>query len=216
MRKLTTRPAPTTSPASPVGFESEEYQGQVNVELNNGDFLNSEVTSAFEAHRRALRSGARTVRAAGSSTASPRARLSYHMGLQRRISGGITLGYGSFYDGTLTEATWRGRVEFTPQFYAEPTLSWNRVEAPYGRRQRQPREHAAHLHGDAADVRRGARPVPRRSPPRCRRTSASGGSISRAVSCSWSTATAAPRPAAGYPTMQSRSFVVKLTKLFRW
>ncbi len=54
------------------------------------------------------------------------------MGLQRRISGGITLGYGGFYGGTLAEATWRGRVEFTPQLYAEPTLSWNRIDAPFG------------------------------------------------------------------------------------
>ena len=60
------------------------------------------------------------------------------MGLQRRISGGLTLGHGGFYDGTLTEVTWRGRVEFTPQFYAEPTLSLNRFEGALRQRQHQP------------------------------------------------------------------------------
>ena len=134
-------------------------------------------------------------RCRSASTASRRARSATTMGLQRRISGGITLGRGSFYDGTLSEVTWRGRVEFTPQFYAEPTLSWNRVEGPVRQRQRQPREHAAHLHRDAADVRRRAGAVPVAQRGRSRPTCASAGNTSRAASSSSSTATAAPPPA---------------------
>jgi hypothetical protein len=28
--------------------------------------------------------------------------------------------------------SWRSRIEFSPQVYAEPTVSWNRIEVPWG------------------------------------------------------------------------------------
>ena len=59
-------------------------------------------------------------------------RGTYTLGQQRPLSGGITAGRSTFYNGTLTELGWTGRVEFTHQFYAEPTLSWNRVDVPWG------------------------------------------------------------------------------------
>ena len=113
------------------GVQTEEYQGQFNAEFNNGDFFNSELTNAFEAIVEPFEV-ARGVFVPPGEYRFTQGKVSYQMGLQRRISGGITLGYGGFYDGTLTEATWRGRVEFTPQLYAEPTLSWNRIDAPFG------------------------------------------------------------------------------------
>ena len=42
--------------------------------------------------------------------------------------GTLSAATGSFYDGTLTELGWRGRVELTSRFYLEPNLSWNRGE----------------------------------------------------------------------------------------
>ena len=39
---------------------------------------------------------------------------------------------GGFYDGTLNEVSWRGRVEFGPQFLVEPTISLNYFDTPYG------------------------------------------------------------------------------------
>ena len=144
------------------------------------------------------------------------AKATYQMGLQRRVSGAITAGDGGFYDGTLTELTWRGRVEFTPQLYAEPTLSWNRIEAPYGNGNTNlvatrltytvtPRMfvaalvqyHVAHrldVHQPALPLgvsagQRAVRRLQRRPDHR--------------------------RPGA-IPNMQSRSVVVKVTKLFRW
>ena len=41
------------------GVQSEEYQGNFNVELENGDFLSSEVTQAFERHEAAIGRGRR-------------------------------------------------------------------------------------------------------------------------------------------------------------
>ena len=42
------------------------------------------------------------------------------------------LTYGGFYGGTLRELTWRGRLEFGPHFYAEPTISLNTFATPFG------------------------------------------------------------------------------------
>jgi hypothetical protein len=59
-------------------------------------------------------------------------RGTYTLGPQRPISGSVTAAHGGFYDGNLSELTWRGRVELSRQFYLEPTLSWNRVNALAG------------------------------------------------------------------------------------
>lgn len=48
------------------------------------------------------------------------------------MSGTLTVNHGGFYSGTLREVTWRGRVEFGPRFYAEPTVSLNYFATPFG------------------------------------------------------------------------------------
>jgi hypothetical protein len=58
---------------------------------------------------------------------------SFTFGPQRKVSGTATAMHGSFYDGTVTEVSWRSRVEFSPQFYAEPTITMNHVDVPWGR-----------------------------------------------------------------------------------
>ncbi len=60
-------------------------------------------------------------------------RTSYTFGPQRKLSGTATLRYGGFYEGTLRELSWRSRIEFSPQLYAEPTISWNRIDLPWAR-----------------------------------------------------------------------------------
>jgi hypothetical protein len=49
------------------------------------------------------------------------------------VSGALTVARGSFYGGTLTEVGWRGRTEITSRLYAEPTISWNHVDVPWGK-----------------------------------------------------------------------------------
>ena len=55
-------------------------------------------------------------------------RASYVLGPQRRFSGTISGGTGSFYDGTNTEVGYRGVIEISPRFNVEPgvTLNWIR------------------------------------------------------------------------------------------
>ena len=56
---------------------------------------------------------------------------SYSMGSQRRISGTLSLQYGEFYHGEITSAGYsRGRIEVTPQFSFEPSISVNHVKLP--------------------------------------------------------------------------------------
>ena len=196
------------------GTQSEEFQGQFNVEFNNGDFFNGEVAQAFEAIVTPF-DVARGVKVPAGEYRFTQAKVSYQMGLQRRVSGGITLGRGNFYNGTLTEVSWRGRVEFTPQFYAEPTLSWNRVDAPYGQGNANlvstrftytvtPRMFVAAL------VQYQSLSATMPTNLRFRWEYQPGSELF--VVYSDGRTTVGP----GYPELQNRSFVVKVTKLFRW
>ncbi len=57
--------------------------------------------------------------------------VSYGMGAQRRVSGTLSLQYGQFYHGEITSVGYsRGRIEVTPQFSFEPSVSVNRVTLP--------------------------------------------------------------------------------------
>ena len=59
--------------------------------------------------------------------------VSYSMGAQRRVAGTVSLQRGEFFGGTITTVGYtRGRVEITPRFSFEPSVSVNRVEMPQG------------------------------------------------------------------------------------
>ena len=57
----------------------------------------------------------------------------YKLGPQCKVSGSLLVARGSFYDGTRTDASYRGRVELTPKVSVEPALSVNWVELLEGR-----------------------------------------------------------------------------------
>jgi hypothetical protein len=58
----------------------------------------------------------------------------YTLGSQRRFSGGITFGYGGFYDGTQTSlGLSQGRFAILRQLYVEPALTVNWIDLPEGR-----------------------------------------------------------------------------------
>ena len=59
--------------------------------------------------------------------------LSYAMGEQRRVSGTWSLQRGSFFSGDITAVGYsRGRIEITPRFSLEPSVSLNRISLPEG------------------------------------------------------------------------------------
>jgi hypothetical protein len=118
-----------TSPTGAV--QSEQLQGAMATELTNGDFLNTDVTRSFEQLDRAF-DVARGVTVPVGGYWYTNARASYVFGPQRPLSGLLQFGRGGFYGGTLTEATWRGRVEVSPHLVVEPTLSFNHLVGKYG------------------------------------------------------------------------------------
>ena len=64
----------------------------------------------------------------------PEARVMYYFGPQRRMSGTLKVTRGRFYDGTRTEfATFKNRITITSQISIEPGLTVDWVELPSGR-----------------------------------------------------------------------------------
>ena len=62
------------------------------------------------------------------------ARIVYALGQQRRLSGALAVEHGGFFDGEKTSLSYiRGRVGLTSQFSVEPTVSVNWVDLPEGR-----------------------------------------------------------------------------------
>ena len=56
----------------------------------------------------------------------------YQLGSQRRVSGTISVSGGSFYTGTQTAASYRGRIAIRPQLAVEPSVSFNWIDLPEG------------------------------------------------------------------------------------
>ena len=55
-------------------------------------------------------------------------------GNQRKLSGSLSAGYGTFYDGhRMTAGYSSGRVQFSPRFTIEPSVSINWVDLRAGR-----------------------------------------------------------------------------------
>ncbi|MEW6322639.1 MAG: hypothetical protein AB1635_16325, partial [Acidobacteriota bacterium] len=195
-------------------LESEETQGTVRMELQNGDMWNVEVTRAFEAID-ARFEVARAVFVPVGEYAFSTVKGTYILGPQRRVNGSITAGRGGFYDGTLTELTWRGRVDVTSQFYVEPQLSWNKVEVPWGAADTNlvstrwtytisPRMFASAL------IQYQSRTASVSTNARLRWEYQPGSELFIVYSDGRTTLSR------GIPDVENRSFVVKITKLFRW
>ena len=194
--------------------QSQEFKGAFITELSNGDVFNTEVSRAFERLDRPF-TVARGVTIPVGSYRYHVARATYTMGTQRPVSGALVLARGSFYDGTLSELTWRGRVDVTPQLVAEPTVSFNRIDGPFGRGETNlvgsrltytvsPRMFAATLVQYQSRTRSISTNV------RLRWEYSPGSELF--IVYSDGRLTSAP----GFPALDNRSIIVKATRLFRW
>jgi hypothetical protein len=112
-------------------LETREVQGTFKTELQNSDVATAEYTRSFEWIPDAFN-------IATGVTIQPGAYHfqnllgSYQLGNQHKLSGTFTLARGTFWDGTKTEAGYRGRVELSYRFYMEPGISLNIVRLPAG------------------------------------------------------------------------------------
>jgi len=112
-------------------LESREAQGAFRLELNSGDFASVEVSRSFEGLTQSFNVGGDVVVPVGNYSFT-QTRVNYTFGPQRFVNGGLDVTYGGFYDGTLTAVAWRGRIELGKTYLVEPNLSWNRGELPWG------------------------------------------------------------------------------------
>ena len=111
--------------------ESREAQAASRAELSNGDQWAVEYSKSFEGLEASFQVTPGVVVPAGDYRFQ-QTKLLYTSSPQRPVSGTLMLTYGGFYGGTLRELTWRGRLEFGPRFYAEPTISLNTFATPFG------------------------------------------------------------------------------------
>ena len=59
--------------------------------------------------------------------------VSYRMGPHRRVAGGLSFQHGEFFGGDITAVSYsRGLIEVSRQFAVEPSVSWNRITLPQG------------------------------------------------------------------------------------
>ncbi len=112
--------------------ESEIAQANFQIEFENSDRFSADVQRAYEfldvPWERVL--GTDYMIPAGEYVFRDYY-VSYSMGAQRRLSGNLSLQYGEFYNGEITSVGYsRGRIEVTPQFSFEPSISVNRVRLP--------------------------------------------------------------------------------------
>jgi len=113
------------------GIENRDVQGQFQIEFENGDEFQVDVTDAFERLDEAFEPVEGVFIPVGDYRTLD-TRVAYRLGTQRKISGSINASSGGYYDGDRIEVGYRGRVEVTPRFSVEPNISWNLVTLPQG------------------------------------------------------------------------------------
>jgi hypothetical protein len=194
--------------------ESKEVQGNYQMDLENGDTLSADLSRNYERLTTKFDVGNGVFIPPGEYE-TVQSHVTYTLGQQRPVSGSITAGYSGFYGGTLAEFTWTGRVELSHQFYLEPTLSWNHVDVPQGIADnnlfstRGTYTLSTHMFVSAL-VQYQTRTHSVTSNARFRWEYKPSSELFIVYSDGRTTTNS------GFPELQNSSFVVKVTKLFRW
>ena len=108
-------------------LETSEGKLRFELELENSDKWHVEYTDSFEGLQEEFEIVDGIVLPPG-GYAFRDVRTEYEIGAQRRVSGRVSLLHGSFFNGTRTEVAYQGRVVVTPRFAVEPRIAVNDVE----------------------------------------------------------------------------------------
>jgi hypothetical protein len=112
-------------------LESRTASATYRMELHNNDQWTVDYTRNFEFLRQPFDIvPGRRIEAGPYEFAD--VRTVYQFGPQRRVSGSATFRTGSFYDGRNTEIGYRGSVEISPRFNLEPGLTFNFIDLSAG------------------------------------------------------------------------------------
>jgi hypothetical protein len=113
-------------------LETRDADAGFGIEFHNGDLFNIGGTSSYEFLPRPFPVAPGVTLPIGSYDFAT-AHTDFTLGQRRRVSGTIAFDYGTFYNGRRTALTFsRGRVNVTPQFSVEPSVSLNWVDLEEG------------------------------------------------------------------------------------
>ncbi|MGE0359355.1 MAG: DUF5916 domain-containing protein [Vicinamibacterales bacterium] len=113
-------------------LETQEARANYRLELQNNDQFRLEYGRIYELLRQPFPVvPGRVIPAGGYRFADLRSE--YQFGPQRRLSGTIALAHGGFYEGTKSEAGYRGLVVVSPRLTLEPGITINWLDLPAGR-----------------------------------------------------------------------------------
>ena len=113
-------------------LETQEARANYRLELQNNDQFRLEYGHAYELLRQPFQVVPGRVIPAGGYRFDD-VRSEYQFGPQRRLSGTVAVAQGGFYDGTKTEAGYRGLVVLSPRLTLEPGITLNWLDLPVGR-----------------------------------------------------------------------------------
>ncbi len=142
-------------------------------------------------------------------------RFVYRIGPQRPVPGELLVRTGSFFGGDRDEIAYTGRVEVSPKFSIEPSFGFNWVHLPQG-----------NFRTDLVSTRFNWTLSPRMAVMTFVQYNSSSDSLSTSVRLRWEYEPGSDffvvytdgrqTDVSGFPLLQSRTFAVKLTKLFRF
>lgn len=111
--------------------QNREWRGFFQTEFQNSDNVSLDYTRSYELLPRNFTISPGVVVPQG-GYAYQNLRGSYNLGQQRKLSGRLAVGRGTFYDGTRTEFSYSGRMGVVKEFAFEPSISFNWVDLPFG------------------------------------------------------------------------------------
>ncbi|MGE3955255.1 MAG: DUF5916 domain-containing protein [Vicinamibacterales bacterium] len=112
-------------------LQSRQYQGAFRMDLQNGDNVESNLTSYGEALAQPFEISRGVVLPVGSYAFTDVDAL-YRLGPQRRFAGDLRVARGQFYSGTRTEVSYSGRIEVNPRISLEPRVAITSASLPEG------------------------------------------------------------------------------------
>ena len=203
-------------------LESKKFELQTRTRFESGDFSNVTYDRNFEFLFEPFEiSDGVTIPVGGYNF--DRLRAGVFFSSHRPVSGWVGAEVGSFFSGTRTELTWRGRIDFSSRFSLEPNLSLNWIDLAEGLAFKRHESHST-----SCDIHRqgGQAMSPRSFVGALVQYNSEADSLSTNVRFRWEY-----RPGSdlfvvytdgrntltpGYPGLENRSLVFKVTRLFRF
>ncbi len=113
-------------------LETRILSGRFETSFENSDTLSADIQQDYEFLPRPFAiTDAVTIPVGGYEFTD--FQVSYELGPHRRVAGSLSFQHGEFFGGDITAVGYsRGRIEVSRQFAVEPGISWNRITLPQG------------------------------------------------------------------------------------